>query len=129
RRAPELLATPKLPQLIAQLSREYDVIVVDSPPLGAGFDAFALATATTNMAVVLRAGVTDRKLAKAKLATVEQLPIRVIGTVLNSIKLAGAYQYYSYYQDYAAQDEEPVSAPRISARGETANVPVAVTRE
>lgn len=129
RRAPELLATPKLPQLIAQLAREYDVIIVDSPPLGAGFDAFALGTATTNMAVVLRAGVTDRKLAKAKLATVEQLPIRVIGTVLNSIKLAGAYQYYSYYQDYAAQDEEPVSTPRISARGESANVPVAVSRD
>lgn len=129
RRAPELLATPKLPQLIAQLSREYDVIVVDSPPLGAGFDAFALATATSNMAIVLRAGVTDRKLAKAKLATVDQLPIRLIGTVLNSIKLSGAYQYYSYYQDYAAQDEEPVSAPRISSRGESANVPVPVSRE
>ncbi|MEO7998382.1 MAG: polysaccharide biosynthesis tyrosine autokinase [Gemmatimonadaceae bacterium] len=129
RRAPELLATPKLPQLIAQLSREYDVIIVDSPPLGAGFDAFALATATMNMAIVLRAGITDRKLAKAKLATVDQLPIRVIGTVLNSIKLAGAYQYYSYYQDYAAQDEEPVSAPRISARGEGANMPVPVSRE
>lgn len=117
RRAPELLATPKLPQLIAQLSKEYDVIIVDSPPLGAGFDAFALATATTYMAVVLRAGVTDRKMAKAKLETIEQLPIRVIGTVLNSIKLAGAYQYYSYYQDYAAEDEVPVSPPARIASG------------
>lgn len=129
RRAPELLATPKLPQLIAQLSREYDVILVDSPPLGAGFDPFALATATVNMAVVLRAGITDRKLAKAKLATVEQLPIRVIGTILNSIKLSGAYQYYSYYQDYAAEDEEPVPAGRIGSRGESVNVPVPVTRD
>ncbi|MEP6834227.1 MAG: polysaccharide biosynthesis tyrosine autokinase [Gemmatimonas sp.] len=126
RRAPELLATPKLPQLIAQLAREYDVIVVDSPPLGAGFDAFALGTATTNMAIVLRAGVTDRKLAKAKLATIEQLPIRLIGTVLNSIKLAGAYQYYSYYQDYAAEDEEPVAAPRLAARNERPSDPVSV---
>jgi len=128
RRAPELLATPKLPQLIAQLGREYDVIIVDSPPLGAGFDAFALATATGNMAVVLRAGVTDRKLAKAKLATVDQLPIRVVGTVLNSIKLAGAYQYYSYYQDYAAQDEVTPPTPRISSKGERTDVTVPATR-
>ena len=126
RRAPELLATPKLPQLIAQLSREYDVIVVDSPPLGAGFDAFALGTATGNLALVLRAGITDRKLAKAKLATIEQLPIRLIGAVLNGIKLAGAYQYYSYYQDYAAEDEEPVEAPRLAARNERASAPVSV---
>ena len=127
RRAPELLATPKLPQLIAQLSREYDVIVVDSPPLGAGFDALALGTATGNMALVLRAGITDRKLAKAKLATIEQLPIRVIGAVLNGIKLAGAYQYYSYYQDYAAEDEESVEAPRLAARNE--RPPASVTVE
>ena len=46
RRAPELLATARLTQLISQMSAEYDVVIVDSPPLGAGFDAFALATAT-----------------------------------------------------------------------------------
>jgi hypothetical protein len=27
--------------------------------------------------------------------------------VLNGIKLTGAYEYYSYYQEYAARDEEP----------------------
>ncbi len=109
RRAPELLATPRLTQLISQMSTEYDVVIVDSPPLGAGFDAFALATATGNMALVLRAGVTDRKMAEAKMAVVDTLPVRVMGTVLNGIKLAGAYQYYSYYQEYAAHDEEPVA--------------------
>ena len=109
RRAPELLATARLTQLISQMSAEYDVVIVDSPPLGAGFDAFALATATGNMALVLRSGITDRKMAEAKMAVVDTLPVRVMGTVLNGIKLVGAYQYYSYYQDYAAQDEEPVA--------------------
>ena len=109
RRAPELLATARLTQLISQMSAEYDVVIVDSPPLGAGFDAFALATATGNLALVLRSGITDRKMAEAKMAVVDTLPVRVMGTVLNGIKLVGAYQYYSYYQDYAAQDEEPVA--------------------
>lgn len=108
KRAPELLATPRLNQLLNQMATEYDVVIVDSPPLGAGFDAYALATATGNMALVLRAGVTDRKMASAKMAIVDTLPVRVMGTVLNSIKLSGAYQYYSYYQDYAAEDEAPV---------------------
>ena len=107
RRAPELLATPRLNQMLNQMAAEYDVIVVDSPPLGAGFDAYALATATGNMALVLRAGVTDRKMAAAKMAVVETLPVRVMGAILNGIKLSGVYQYYSYYQDYAAHDEEP----------------------
>ncbi len=109
KRAPELLATPRLQQLINQMSAEYDVVIVDSPPLGAGFDAYALATATGNLALVLRAGTTDRKMAAAKMATVDTLPVRVMGAVLNGIKLTGVYEYYSYYQDYAAHDEEPVA--------------------
>jgi hypothetical protein len=51
-------------------------------------------------------------MAAAKMATVDTLPVRVMGAVLNGIKLSGVYQYYSYYQDYAAQDEEPLA--RIS---------------
>ena len=109
KRAPELLATPRLNQLINQMATEYDVVIVDSPPLGAGFDAYALSTATGNMALVLRAGVTDRKMAAAKLAVVDTLPVRVMGAVLNSIKLTGAYEYYSYYQEYAAEDEAPMA--------------------
>jgi polysaccharide biosynthesis transport protein len=123
RRAPELLATPRLNQLIAQMSSEYDVVIVDSPPLGAGFDAYALATATGNMALVLRSGVTDRKMAAAKLEIVDTLPVRVMGAILNGIKLSGVYQYYSYYQDYAAQDE-PMA--RLES-GSKKNVPVPVS--
>ncbi|GAB1342514.1 polysaccharide biosynthesis tyrosine autokinase [Gemmatimonas sp.] len=108
KKAPELLATPRLTQLINQMAAEYDVVIVDSPPLGAGFDAYALATATGNMALVMRAGVTDRKMAKAKMEVVATLPVRVMGAVLNGIKMTGVYQYYSYYQEYAATDEEPV---------------------
>lgn len=106
RKAPELLATPRLNQLINQMAAEYDVVIVDSPPLGAGFDAYALATATTNMALVVRAGVTDIRMAKARMAVVDTLPVRVMGAILNGIKLTGAYEYYSYYQEYEAKDEE-----------------------
>jgi len=117
RRAPELLASNRLPELIAQMAAEYDVVLVDSPPLGAGFDAYALGTATGNLALVLRAGVTDRRMAEAKLAVVDTLPIRVLGTVLNGIRMDGVYQYYSYYQDYEAMDddEEPEVAPPVPA--------------
>ncbi len=108
RRAPELLATPRLSQLLNQMASEYDVVIVDSPPLGAGFDAYALSTATGNMALVMRSGITDRKMAAAKMSVVDTLPVRVMGAVLNGIQLTGVYQYYSYYQDYSAQDEEPV---------------------
>jgi len=117
-RAPELLATPRLSQLISQMAVEYDVVIVDSPPLGAGFDAYALATATGHLALVLRAGVTDRKMAAAKMAVVNTLPVRVMGCVLNGITMTGVYQYYSYDREYSAQDEETAArfADGVSTR-------------
>lgn len=117
RRAPELLTGPRLTQLVAQLQREYDVVIIDSPPLGAGSDAYALGIAAGHMVVVLRAGLTDRKMARAKLATLETLPIRVLGGVLNSVKMSGEYEYYSYYLDYAARDEEEEEPKALPRRG------------
>lgn len=107
RRGPELLATSRLTQLIAQMANDYDVVIVDSPPLGAGFDAYALSAATGNMALVLRAGVTDRTMAEAKLAILDTLPVRILGAVLNSMELTGAYQYYAYdLPDDEDEDED-----------------------
>jgi capsular exopolysaccharide synthesis family protein len=107
RRAPELLATPRLPQLIAQMGRDFEVVIVDSPPLGAALDAFALGTATANMVLVMRPATTDRKMAAAKLAQLDTLPVRVVGAVVNGITpAAGAYEYYMYYRDDAAEGDE-----------------------
>jgi polysaccharide biosynthesis transport protein len=106
RRGPELLTGPRLSQLVAQLQRDYDVVIIDSPPLGAGSDAYALGIAAEHMVIVLRAGLTDRKMAQAKLRTLETLPVRVLGGVLNGIEMTGQYQYYSYYLDYEARDED-----------------------
>jgi capsular exopolysaccharide synthesis family protein len=110
RRAPELLTGPRLTQLVELLKRDYDVVIVDSPPLGAGSDAYALGIASGNMVIVLRAGLSDRKMAAAKLRTLETLPVRILGGVLNSIRMTGQYQYYSYYLDYAAKDEDQVKS-------------------
>src|SRR6185312_10927439 len=57
-RAPELLGSPAMTQLLNALRKRYSVIVVDSPPLGAGMDAYALGAATGNLLVVVRSGST-----------------------------------------------------------------------
>jgi tyrosine-protein kinase Etk/Wzc len=110
--------------LLAQLASDFDVLIVDSPPLGAGFDAFALGTATGNLAVVLRTGVSDCKMAAAKLKVAQTMPIRIIGAVLNCVKLTGSYEYYSYYEGYHAQDEEVQALPAPASKPGTAPVRV-----
>jgi capsular exopolysaccharide synthesis family protein len=103
---PELLTSPALPSLMSLIRAQYDAIVVDSAPLGAGIDAFVLGTVTGNMVIVLRSGETDRRLAEAKLQLVDRLPINLVGAVLNDVPATGPYQYYSYLPGYGSEEEE-----------------------
>lgn len=107
RRGPELLSAPGMTELLADARTKFDAIILDSAPLGAGVDAYALGAATANMLLVFRTGATDRKLAQAKLAVLDRLPVRMLGAVLNSIQAEGAYQYYQYIYGYTADEERP----------------------
>ena len=107
RRSPELLTSPSLGQLVADLRRHYDVLIFDTPPFAAGVDGYAIAAATGNLLVVLRIGQTERRMAAAKLLLVDRLPINVIGSVLNAAPARGEYEYYGYVSGYATEDMEP----------------------
>ncbi|MGQ0764527.1 MAG: polysaccharide biosynthesis tyrosine autokinase [Gemmatimonadota bacterium] len=102
RQGPELLASQRMAQLLRELRSQFDAIIVDSAPLGAGIDAYALGSATGSMLMVLRAGETDRRLAEAKLSTVDRMPIRLLGAVLNDVGETESFRYYRYLEGYGA---------------------------
>ena len=128
RQAPEMVTTAAMESLLDELRARFDVVIVDSPPLGAGTDAYALATLTGGLLMVLRVGVTDRKMAINKLETMDRLPIRPLGAVLNGIEPKGVFQYYHYLEGYnsadaGGDDDEPIAArqrkqkPRLAGGG------------
>lgn len=102
RNGPELLAGEGMVNLLRDLRQQFDAIIVDSAPLGAGIDPFALGVATGAMLIVLRTGETDRKLAQAKLEVLDRMPVRVLGTVLNDIGESPQFKYYYYLEGYGA---------------------------
>jgi capsular exopolysaccharide synthesis family protein len=104
---PELLGSSRMQDLAAVLKARFEVVIVDTPPLGAGIDPFVLATVTGNLALILRAGETDRQLAEAKLQILDRLPVRLLGAILNDVRVGeGPYRYYAYTYGYVAGDEE-----------------------
>jgi len=104
--APEMLASPKMQQLMAELRTRYQAVIFDSPPLGAGVDPLILASLTGSLVLVLRNGVTDRAFAGARLDALQKLPIRVLGAILNDVRASeGMYRYYSYIPGYRSEDE------------------------
>jgi tyrosine-protein kinase Etk/Wzc len=116
--APELLGSAQMIQLMTSLRASYNVIIVDSPPLGAGVDAYALSTCTGNLVLVLRTGATDREFAEAKLEVLDRLPVRILGAVLNGVKEWNVYRYYAYYlPGYEHDEDEAGTAGKLLGGG------------
>ena len=118
-RAPEVLGSPAMTRLIAELRGRYDVILVVSPPLTAGVDPFVLGTVTGALLLVLRTGHSHRDVMGAKLEVLDRLPIRLLGAVLNDVPRGAAYGYYAYYSYYlpgyeaVEESDEHAAVPRV----------------
>ena len=106
-RAPERLLSQNMRDLMNKLRSMYDIVIVDSPPLGAGADPLVLGTLTENLLIVMRTGQSDLNMASTKLEVLNALPVRVIGAVLNDVRSSGVYRYYMYSTaEYELVDEE-----------------------
>lgn len=124
-RAPELLTGAQIQRLLARLRSHYEVIIVDTPPMAAGADAFQLGLLTGAMTIVFRAGTSDKALVEAKLASLGDVPLRILGGVLNDLspKAIRSYGYHSayYLPGYEAEDEEFMEVEDSEPRALPAN--------
>lgn len=79
----DLLFSTKLGVFLAQMKREFDVVLVDSPPAQHFPDSRLLAKFADGVVLVVRSGVTQREtvMAVAQRFKVDRIPI--LGTVLN----------------------------------------------
>ena len=111
--APELLGAARMADFMTSVRSSYGVIVVDTPPLGAGVDAFVLASLAGSLLMVLRLGKTDRELAEVKIDLLRQSPVRVLGAVLNDVREGSEYHAYGYYMDGYELTGEPLFRPLV----------------
>jgi len=121
RESPELLGSPAMTELLLHVKPRFDVIIVDSPPLGAGVDPCTLGTLTGNMVLVLRSAATHRDIARTHLRMVSQLPIRLLGVVLNDVRPEGMIGYYGYYYlaGYGSEQEDVEEVRQLEPTTET----------
>jgi len=101
----ELLDSTEMDALLTALKADFDVVVLDAPPLAAGADALVLGRRADKVVVVLRAGETDQVLARAKLELIGNVDVPIVGAVLNAVPTSS--HYYPYYANYY-YEAEPV---------------------
>jgi capsular exopolysaccharide synthesis family protein len=107
RRASDLIGRG-LAELLEDASKEYDLVMLDAPPLLGFAEPLQMATAVDGVIVVARAGQTSRKAVASVLATLNRLRAKVVGVVLNEVhkELSESYYYYGYYRSYYRAKEE-----------------------
>jgi polysaccharide biosynthesis transport protein len=101
RRAADLVGKV-LPQLLEEAALEFDLVILDAPPLLGFPEPLQMAAAVDGVVVVTRAGQTNRSAVASVLNTLTRLRANVVGLVLNEVhkELSHSYYYYGYYGKY-----------------------------
>lgn len=92
----EILGSRGMQALIEQAKDEYDVIVIDTPPVLAVTDAQVLANQADGVVLVVSSGKTERESAKKAKELLESAKAKILGVVLNNKKAEDTHYYYYY---------------------------------
>lgn len=99
----ELLNSSKFKQTLEQLREKYDMIILDSPPIGQVTDPGIIANKVDGTLFVVKSHHIDQHLAMQSMKLLNNAGAKVIGTVLASVPVDNkgyyGYQRYSYEKE------------------------------
>ncbi|MCD6116194.1 polysaccharide biosynthesis tyrosine autokinase [bacterium] len=94
----ELLGSQQMKDFIEEVSKDFDFIIFDTPPLMAATDAVIIGTLVDGVAVLIRSGMTNKENIKRKLELFETVETTIVGAILNCAGVDVAHEGYSYYR-------------------------------
>jgi len=101
----ELLMHPRFVRMLEELSTQYDLIIVDTPPILAVTDAAIVSSHAGSTLMVTRFGVNQPKEILLSMKRFEQNGVQVKGAIFNAVERR-ATGYYSYgYYEYASNEK------------------------
>jgi capsular exopolysaccharide synthesis family protein len=99
-RAADLMG-PRLATLLDEFAKEYDLAILDSPPLLGFAECLQMATAADGVLIISLAGETRRKAVAEVISVLNRVRANIVGVVLNQVSQntsADGYSYYGYYR-------------------------------
>ena len=93
----ELLDASKMRSLIAEWRKEYDHVIIDTPPALSVTDPVILSVEADSIILVIRSGKTTKDALRRAGELLWQVNARVMGIVVNGIDLGSPDHYYYYY--------------------------------
>ncbi len=97
----ELLSTDKLSKLLDKLKSEYDMVIIDTPPVGTVIDAAIIAPHADGAIFIVESGKADYRAVQKAIERFEASGCKVLGVALNKVdKSKNSYGYYKYKEKY-----------------------------
>ncbi len=93
----EMLASPKMLDLIEHWRSQYDHVVIDTPPVSMFTEAVVLGSYADAVLLVARANTTTRQTLCHTRDVLQRANVNVAGVVVNGVDLRGQDGYYSSY--------------------------------
>lgn len=112
----ELVASRHTTPLLRRLQQQFEMMVIDSPPIDLVTDSLSLAASASATVLVVEAGRTNAREARKAVDRLRSVGANVVGVVLNKTRsrdmAAGEYTYYYAYVPvkngaHHAEDEVP----------------------
>lgn len=93
----EVISSQMYLDMVAKLRDMFDVVILDTPPVGTFIDAALFASNADATIVLVRPGVVEKRLFKKCIEQLEKANANIIGVILNGIEQVHAGYYGKYY--------------------------------
>lgn len=113
----ELLGSKRMIEILKQAEEEYDMVIIDTPPVLPVADSSILAQLADGVILVVAAGEVLKEHAARAKKQLETVDARLIGVVLNKVDVKEKGYHYYYYYYYG--DESKVPSKRKHKRTKT----------
>jgi capsular exopolysaccharide synthesis family protein len=91
----ELLSSPQMTALVERLTRQYDMVLLDTPSVLAVADAAALARSADGVLLVVERAQARQETVRAATQQLSDVKAHPIGIVINRSQPDGTYDYYT----------------------------------
>jgi capsular exopolysaccharide synthesis family protein len=93
----ELLASPRMDQLLEFVKERYDCVLIDTPPVNLVTDSTAFASKATGYIIVVKLETTNLQEVRMAVNSLRHIDAPIVGFVLNDANASGK-RYSSYYK-------------------------------
>lgn len=96
----ELLGSKRFQDMLAEARKKYDMIIIDTPPLGSVIDSAIVAKQCDGVMLVIANGEISYRFAQKVKEQLDKAECRILGCVLNKVNMSKGGQYGHYGKYY-----------------------------